>query len=98
MEGPWMGRAGVGSDVRNDPGMAIHIAGVSLPGPLDLLEAVRAVTGWGVEATEILAELPGRASILLAEVERLVRRINDVAERADRLVDKVDAVATAASQ
>ena len=78
--------------------MAIHIAGVSLPGPLDLLEAVRAVGGWGVEATEVLAELPDRVSTLLADAEQLVRRINDVAERADRLVDKVDAVATAASQ
>jgi ABC-type transporter Mla subunit MlaD len=78
--------------------MAIHIAGVSLPGPSDLLDAVRAVTGWGAEATEVLAELPGRASSVLADVEQLIRRINDVAERADRLVDKVDAVANAASQ
>jgi hypothetical protein len=78
--------------------MAINIAGVSLPGPTDLLDAVRAVTGWGVETTELIAGLPGRASKLLDEVERLLGHINDVADHADRLVEKVDAVATAANQ
>jgi hypothetical protein len=78
--------------------MAIHIAGMSLPGPSDVLDAVRAVTGWGAETTELLAGLPARASRLLDEAERLVRHINDVADRADRLVDKVDAVANGANQ
>jgi hypothetical protein len=57
--------------------MAINIAALSVPGPLDVLDAVGAVTGWGAEATEVLAALPGRASRLLSDVEQLVRPIND---------------------
>ncbi len=72
--------------------MAIHIAGFALPGPSDLLDPVRSVTGWGAEATDLLAELPARAVGLLAETERLLRRINDVTERADALIAKVDTV------
>lgn len=78
--------------MRNDRGMAINIGGVSLPGPADLLDVVRAVTGWGAEATEVLAGLPARAEALLTDVEQLLRRINEVTARADRLVSRIDEV------
>jgi hypothetical protein len=78
------------------PAMAIHIGGVALPGPSDLLDAARALTGWGAEATEVLADLPVRAAALLGEVERLLAKINAVTDRADVLITKVDAVTTRA--
>ena len=77
--------------------MAIHIAGVSLPGPTDILEAVRSVTGWGAEATEVLAGLPARAEALLADVEALIGRINAVTARADTLVSRIDAISDRAT-
>lgn len=72
--------------------MAISIGGVSLPGPADVLDAIRGVTGWGAEATEMLAGLPARADALIGSAEQLIRTIDEVAARADRLVRRIEEV------
>jgi hypothetical protein len=77
--------------------MAITIGGMSLPGPGDVLDAIRGVTGWGVEATELLAGLPARADALLTEVEQLIGTINAVTARADRLVGRIEGVSDRAA-
>lgn len=78
--------------------MAIHVAGITLPGPNDVLDSIRAVTGWSAEATEVLAELPGRLSTLFGDIDTLLRRINEVAAGAEVLVSRIDLVAAAAEQ
>lgn len=77
--------------------MAVTIGGMSLPGPGDVLDAIRGVTGWGAEATEMLAGLPARVDALLTEVEQLIGPIHAVTARADRLVARIEEVADRAA-
>jgi len=83
-------------------GMAVQIAGITLPGPTQVLgEALgtaRSVAGWGARTAEVVAALPERADALLVTIEKLISRIDALAERADSLVARVDAVAGAAEQ
>jgi hypothetical protein len=80
------------------PRMAIQIAGVSLPGPTEVLGTARSVADWGVRTVQLAGELPERADALLDSVERLLRRMDSLAERADTLVGRVDTVAAAAER
>ena len=81
-------------------GMAVQIAGVTVPGPADVLSGVIgtawSVAGWGVRTVEVAAGLPERADRLLEQIEKLLGRIDDLAGRADSLVGRVDTVAAAA--
>jgi hypothetical protein len=56
------------------PRMAIQIAGVSLPGPTEVLGTARSVADWGVRTVQLAGELPARADALLDSLERLLRR------------------------
>ncbi|HEX4248817.1 MAG TPA: hypothetical protein VH008_13220 [Pseudonocardia sp.] len=82
--------------------MAVQIAGVTVPGPADVLSDVfstaRSVAGWSVRTVEVVAGLPERADSLLEQIERLLGRIDDLAARADSLVGRVDTVAAAAER
>src|SRR5882762_4344262 len=90
----------VAPGIGNDAGMAVQIAGITLPGPTEVLgEALgtaRSVAGWGTRTAEVVAALPERADALLVTIEKLISRIDALAERADNLVARVDAVAGAA--
>jgi len=92
----------VAPGIGNDAGMAVQIAGITLPGPTEVLgEALgtaRSVAGWGARTAEVVAALPERADALLVTIEKLISRIDALAERADSLVARVDAVAGAAEQ
>jgi hypothetical protein len=79
-------------------GMAVQIAGLTVPGPADVLGAVWSVAGWGVRTAELAAGLPERADRMLDQIERLLGRIDDLAARADSLVGRVDTVAAAAER
>jgi hypothetical protein len=78
--------------------MAIQIAGVSVPGPTEVLGTARSVADWGVRTVQLAGGLPERADALLGSVERLIGRIDSLAERADTLVGRVDTVAAAAER
>ncbi len=72
--------------------MAFRVAGVSVPGPFDVLGAAQAAAGWSARALEAAAGLPERLAAVLDDVEHLVRRVNAVADRADELVDRAAGV------
>ena len=92
----------VAPGIGNDAGMAVQIAGITLPGPTEVLgEALgtaRSVAGWGTRTAEVVAALPERADALLETIEKLITRIDALAARADSLVARVDAVAGAAER
>ena len=72
--------------------MAFRVAGVSVPGPSDVLGAAQAAAGWSARAVETAVSLPERLTTVLDDVDHLVRRIAAVADRADRLIDQAGAI------
>jgi hypothetical protein len=78
--------------------MAFRVAGVSVPGPSDVLGAAQAAAGWSARAVESAVALPERLATVLDDVDHLVRRIGAVAERADELVDRAGGILHGAEQ
>ena len=78
--------------------MAMHVAGVTLLGPTEVLGAARSVAEWSGRAVTTAVRLPDRFTALLDGVEMLISRIDDLSKRADELVTRVDMIAEAAGQ
>ncbi len=78
--------------------MALRIAGLSVPGPGELLGTAQAVVSWTGAAVSTAAGLPSRVSRLLDEVERLVGHVQMVTQRAEDLMARTDPVVVATSQ
>ncbi|MBY6413826.1 ribulose 1,5-bisphosphate carboxylase large subunit [Rhodococcus sp. BP-252] len=79
--------------------MALVLAGVRLPDPVDGKSAVgfgigvvKASARWARESVTFAVELPGRISALLDEAAVLVARIDAVVDAAQRLIDRTGGV------
>jgi hypothetical protein len=72
--------------------MAFRVAGVSVPGPSDVVGAAQVAAGWSARAVESAVALPERMAAVLDDVEALIRRINAVADRAEELVDRAGTI------
>lgn len=79
-------------------GMAFRVAGVSVPGPSDVLGAAQTAAGWSAQAIGVAVGLPARLTAILDEVEALVRTITAVADRASALVDRAAGILDSAEQ
>jgi methyl-accepting chemotaxis protein len=78
--------------------MAVQLAGITLPGPVDVLGTVRLVAEWGVHTVRVIGALPDRAAVLLDQIDKLIARMDDLTERADALIVRVDSIAASAQE
>lgn len=74
----------------------LHVAGVPVPGPGDVIDAARSIAGWSADTLGVAATLPQRAVDLMAEIEQLLPRVSGVVDQAETLIQRVGALATKA--